>query len=84
MTAEPAVPDPAGLANQLKEILEPMLSEGNAYAAMSYFRLVAAEDPDAVAQEILDEARRAFEKLVEIFAVFASALDAEPPPSSSC
>lgn len=44
-----------GLADDLTEAIRPAATDGNPYASLSLMRLSMAEDPDAMAQQIIDE-----------------------------
>ena len=47
--------DAAGVAWTLLELLEPVVAEGNQYAALAAARIIAADDPDAEARAVLAE-----------------------------
>jgi hypothetical protein len=43
------------LADELTEAIRPLAETGNPYASLSLMRMAVAEDPDTIAQQILEE-----------------------------
>ena len=57
------------------EMLDPLAKGGNEFAAVAQLRILSAEDPEAEAQKVMDEAAETARKVAEVLGPFIAHLE---------